>query len=109
MPSGFPYGGAMDKLAASGTWLYDSSVPRRIQIWARRAEEAASRYVEDLSGAATSSEGFVIDDKSPIPATQDGYVYYVGATAGGEFPSVEAAKAWADAQPWGPVVWEDAE
>jgi hypothetical protein len=35
----------------------------------------------------------------------DGFVYYVGATSGGEFHSVEEAMRWADAQPWGPVNW----
>jgi len=51
--------------------------------------------------------GFHIDfdETTPVPVTADGCVYYVGATSGGEFLSIDDAIAWADKQAWGPVTW----
>jgi len=84
------------KTVATGTWFYDGVVPHRIEIYARPAEFAGSRYDDDEQ----------LDEKSPIPETPDGCVYYVGATSGGEFRSLADAMAWAEVQPWGPVKWD---
>jgi hypothetical protein len=35
------------KIAATGIWLYDGSVPQRIEIVAKPARFASSRYDED--------------------------------------------------------------
>jgi len=86
-------------VVAVGTWLYDGKVPRKIELLARPAREAGSRWIETETGQ------FVIDESAPVPATADGFVYYVGATSGGEFLSIEDAISWADRQPWGPVKW----
>ncbi len=83
-------------VAVTGTMLYDGIVPRRIDIFARRAEFAASRYNDDEE----------VDHSAPIPQTPDGFVYYVDDTAGGEFLTIADAMAWADSQPWGPVKWK---
>jgi hypothetical protein len=83
------------RIAATGLWLYDGAVSRRIDICARPAQYAASRYNDDDE----------VDESTPIPRTPDGQVYYVGTTAGGEFLTLAQAMAWADAQPWGPVKW----
>lgn len=87
-------------VVAVGTWLYDGSVPRKIELLARAAEFACSRWIEDQQTGQ-----FVIDESTPVPQTDDGLLYYVGATSGGEFLSIADAMAWADRQPWGPVEW----
>jgi hypothetical protein len=87
------------KTVAIGTWLYDGHVPHEIQLFARPVEFAGSRYIENETGQ------FILDESAPVPVTADGSVYYIGATSGGEFLSVEEAIAWADQQRWGPVKW----
>jgi hypothetical protein len=85
---------------AVGTWMYDGTVPHEIQLLARCAKFATSRWVEDQQTGQ-----FVIDQSTAVPVTSDGLVYYVSATQGGEFLSLAEAVAWADRQPWGPVKW----
>jgi hypothetical protein len=87
-------------VVAIGTWLYDGEVPRKIELLSRPAAEAGSRWIED-----EQTGEFIIDESAPVPVTADGLVYYVGATSGGEFLSIDEAIAWADRQPWGPVEW----
>ena len=87
-------------MVAVGTWFYDGKVPRTIELLARPAALASSRWIED-----EETGEFVVDANAPIPETADGLVYYVGATSSGEFLSVADAVAWADQQPWGPVQW----
>lgn len=87
-------------VVAIGTWLYDGTVPRRIELLSKPATMASSRWIEDRQ-----SGEFMIDETAPVPQTQDGLLYQVGATGGGEFFSVAEAIAWADKQPWGPVEW----
>ena len=82
------------KLVISGIWLYDGSLPRRIDIYALPAEFAGSRYDEDDK----------LDPNTPIPQAPDGNVYRT--TCGGERPTLHEIMAWADAQPWGPVSWD---
>ena len=87
-------------VVGTGIWMYGESVPTQIELLAQPVADASSRYVvHDETG------DFAIDERTPIPNTPDGYVYYVGATQGGEFLSIEDAIAWADRQPWGPVDW----
>jgi len=90
----------LGKTIAIGIWLYDGKVPHEIELRARLATLAGSRWIEDVQTGE-----FIIDEGSPVPATADGLVYYVGETSGGEFLSVAEALAWADRQPWGPVQW----
>jgi hypothetical protein len=87
-------------VVGTGIWLYGGSVPTQINLLARPVADASSRYVVD-----EETGDFVIDERTPIPETADGYVYYVGGTQGGEFLSIEDAIAWADRQAWGPVKW----
>jgi hypothetical protein len=79
---------------------HDGSVPRKIELLARPAEFSVSRWIED-----DQTGDFVLDESTPVPQTDDGLVYSIGATSGGEFPSIADAIAWADQQPWGPVKW----
>jgi hypothetical protein len=87
------------KVVAVGTYLYAGTSLKRIELLCRPAERANSRWIEDAAG------DFVLDQAAPIPSTPDGLVYYVGATSGGEFVTLAAAMAWADAQPWAPIEW----
>ena len=84
------------RTVARGIWLYDGTVPRMIEIYARPAKFAWSRFNDDDE----------IDETTPIPDTPDGLVYYVGTTSGGDFHTLTDAKRCADAQLWGPVKWE---
>jgi hypothetical protein len=81
-------------VVAIGTWLYDDQVAREIEVLARPAKWASSRWVEDDRGE------LVLDEDAPIPETADGQVYYVGTTGGGVFPTADAAMGWADEQSW---------
>ena len=80
------------KIVATGTWLYDRTVPKRITIYAKAARFASSRYDDDDQ----------LDESRPIPETPDGLVYRCDLT-GGSHLTLDDAKAWADKQPWGPV------
>jgi hypothetical protein len=80
---------------ATGTWLYDKSVPMEIAIWAKPAHLASSRFDEDDN----------LIEGSPIPETKDGFLYSCWPCRFGEYLTVEEAKAAADAEPWGPIKW----
>jgi hypothetical protein len=73
------------------TWIYAASVPMHIELLALPVAGASSRGVEDSENGV-----LVIDEDLPIPDTEDGRVYYIGATSGGEFMSIADAIAWAD-------------
>ena len=87
----------MRRTVASGVWRYDGTIPRPVEITAKPVAEACSRY----------DDGEQLVHGRPTPQTPDGYLYEVGSTTGGEFTSLAEAKAWADAQAWGPVDWND--
>ncbi|MEW6435540.1 MAG: hypothetical protein AB1508_00050 [Pseudomonadota bacterium] len=80
----------------SGIWFYDGIVPRPITIWAKPASDSSTRYDDDDQ----------LDPARPIPVTKDGFLY-CSVPGHGEFLTVEEAKANADAQPWGPVKWDE--
>ncbi len=79
---------------ATGTWLYDRTIPMELVVWAKPAHLASSRFDED--------DHFV--ETNPIPETKDGFLYFYWP--GGEHMSIEEAKAAADAEPWGPIKWD---
>jgi hypothetical protein len=81
---------------ATGTWLYDRTVLRPISILRKPASMAYSRFDEVMDQ---------IDENRPIPETKDGFLYFCSLGKSGEHFTAEDAKAWADAQPWGPVTW----
>ena len=88
---------AETETVANGTWLYDRQVPRPISIMRKSARWAYSRY--DWKTDQT-------DESRPIPETKDGFLYFCSEGKSGEHLAVEDAKAWADAQLWGPVKWD---
>ena len=88
------------KAVARGIWYYDGSVPQRIEVYRKEARLASSRFNRDTDDEPT------IDESRSIPPTKDGYLYYCLLGSSGEHLSVEEVKAWADAQPWGPVEWD---
>jgi len=85
-----------NKVVATGTWLYDRTVPTRISVYAKPARFASSRYDDDEQ----------LDETRPVPETQDGYLYFVSPGRSGEHLTIAEAKEWADIQPWGPVKWD---
>jgi hypothetical protein len=89
-----------ENVVATGTWYYDGSVPRRIEVYKKEARFASSRFNRDTDDEPT------IDESQPIPVTIDGYLYYCLFGSSDEHLSVDEVKAWADAQPWGPVKWD---
>jgi len=80
---------------ATGTWLYDRTVPMPVAIWAKPASQASSRYDEDDE----------LDENKPIPDTRDGFLYTCWPFNGGEYLTADEAKKAADKTPWGPVIW----
>jgi hypothetical protein len=85
------------KIVATGTWFYGETIPTRIEIYAKPAEFAYSQFDEDED----------LNETAPVPVTLDGFVYQASLGNCGEHQTLAEAKAWADAQPWGPVKWDD--
>jgi hypothetical protein len=81
---------------ATGTWLYDRTVPMGLVVWAKPAHLARSRFDED---------DHLIETR-PIPETKDGFLYFYWPGRSGEYMTVGEAKAAADAEPWGPIQWD---
>ena len=80
---------------ATGTWLYDRSVPMKIEVWAKPARFAGARF---------DGDDHLIESR-PIPETKDGFLYFL-LPRSGEYLTIEEAKAAADAKPWGPIKWD---
>ena len=83
-------------ILASGIWLYDGIVPMRIAVYRTPARYAATRYDDDDQ----------LDESRPNPETKDGFLYFCSPGKSGEYLTIDEAKAWTDAQPWGPVKWD---
>jgi hypothetical protein len=66
----------------------------KLVVWAKPARLASSRFDGDDN----------LVESSPIPETKDGFLY--SYWPGGEYMTIEEAKAAADAEPWGPVKWD---
>jgi hypothetical protein len=81
---------------ATGTWLYDRTVPMELIVWAKPAHLASSRFDEDEH----------LIETSPIPETKDGFLYFYWPGGFREHMTIEEAKANADAEPWGPIKWK---
>jgi len=47
-----------------------------------------------------------INESRPVPETKDGFLYFCSLGKSGGHLCVDDAKAWANAQPWGPVSWD---
>ena len=85
-----------DKAVAVGTWFYNGVSPQRIEIRAKPARFASSRYDDDDR----------LDESRPIPDTKDGFLYYCWPGGSSDHMTIEDVKVWANAQPWGPVTWD---
>jgi hypothetical protein len=81
---------------ATGHWLYDGIIPKPIELWAKPASESSTRYNDDEE----------LDESRPIPESNDGFLYCTDA-GHPEFGTIDEAKAYADALPWGPITWGD--
>jgi len=97
-----------ERIVSEGVWLYNGTVPITITALARPARLAGSRFkeAEENPRIPETPMGFVLDHSTPIPDTPDGFVYYLSLGSGAEFRTLDEAKKWADAQPWGPVTWK---
>jgi hypothetical protein len=99
-----------ERIVARGVWLYDGKVPHEIEARSRPAKLAGSRVkeveAEENPPVPDTRDGYFLDRNAPIPETPDGFVYYLSLAGGGEFRTLDAAKKWADSQPWGPVTWK---
>lgn len=82
-------------VVASGTWLYDGTIPKRTFIIVRNYDVWWSTYEAD---------GLLEEGEVPADPGPDGLYYYVSGT--GPFATVEEAKRWTD-QAWGPVDWDE--
>jgi hypothetical protein len=83
------------QIVATGTWLYAGTIARKVEVFSVPAMYSSTRYDEDDH----------LVEARPIPQTADGSVYKT--SCGGEEKSLEAIMKWADAQPWGPVKWDN--
>jgi hypothetical protein len=84
------------RVVARGTWLYDGSIPHKVEIHQKPAKFACSRFDEDDE----------LVESAPVPVTPDGFVYQCWPW-GAEGRTLEEAKKLADGNPWGPVVWDE--
>ena len=71
------------KTVATGIWLYDKTIPRKIELTSRPAKFSSTRFDEDDQ----------LDEARPVPSTPDGNVYHIG-TFSREFHTIEEAMNW---------------
>lgn len=96
--TGVQYGRRLEeyeRIVATGTWLYDKTIPMKIKIYSSPAKYSCTRYNDEEE----------LDESLSIPVTPDGLIYKI-FPGWGEEHTLEKAKAWADGQPWGPCVWD---
>ncbi len=79
-----------------GEFLYAGVIPTKITI-------VGHNY--DLYYAMAQEDGYLEPNEEPTPLGQDGLLYRIEPSQSGLFQTMDAAKAWADEQPWGPVRW----
>lgn len=94
------------KIVATGVWLYDGSLPRTVEIQASNYDYTYEEALEEYEDAlAVGQEDEVRKPEAPRSLGPDGWLYKVDGWGGGLFESLDAAMAWANARPWGPVTW----
>ncbi len=84
-----------------GSWLYAGSAPSRVEILGRSY---------DRQYAMAEADEQLEPGETPTPLGPEGLLYsvrYSGNAEDGLFQTIQEAKGWADAQPWGPVTWDD--
>lgn len=87
-----------------GVWFYDGAVGRRTHIVARNYDREHACEVDAHGDVLTDYEDALEGIPAPRQMGPDGVLYSV--ENGPQFDTIEEAKAWADAQPWGPVTWD---
>ena len=62
------------RVAAKGVWLYNRTIPHTIEIYARPAKFAGSRFKEpdETTPEPDTHDGFVLDENARMPDTPDG-------------------------------------
>jgi hypothetical protein len=91
--------------AATGTWLYDGSVPHRVEILACNYDRIHAGYLEEMEHVL-QDHGYEMDlPGPPRPLGPDGVLYHVWSSP--DFDTIAEAKAWAETQPCGPITWDE--
>ena len=83
------------ELILVGWFLYDGTVPTRVEIIARNY---------DVDYHLNAANVVLEPRERPASLGLDGRLYYFKGNLE-PHPTLEAAQAWADRQPWGPVDW----
>jgi hypothetical protein len=92
--------------ALAGVWLYDGSVPQRVEILACNYDRLHECYLEEMEHVRID-HGYEIESPGPPrPLGPDGVLYHVWSSP--DFDTIAEAKAWAEAQPYGPIKWDNA-
>ena len=81
-------------IVASGTWLYDGSIPRRTSVIARNY---------DVKWSMHEADGLREQGELPQQPGPEGLYYYVSGS--GPFATIAEAKQWTE-DAWGPVKWD---
>jgi hypothetical protein len=90
---------------AWGTWLYGGTAPMRVAVAASTVDRVHWWALEEIEHVRSSHGTELEPLGAPRPMGPDGVMYHIQNTASPDFDTIEEAKAWADAQPWGPVRW----
>jgi len=83
------------ELVLVGWFLYDGAVPTRVEIVARNY---------DVYYQVNDDDDLLERRDQAVPLGTDGRLYYFKGNLQ-PHRTLEAAQAWADRQPWGPVDW----
>jgi len=94
------------KLCASGFWLYDGVVRHDVRIVSSNYDRRFENALELWNEYGGSGDIYDKPPEGPEPVGASGWLFEVEPYSSKAFPSLEDAKAWIDAQPWGPVTWE---
>jgi hypothetical protein len=88
-----------------GDWLYQGVSAQRVSIFRSRTDLRYEMLVDD----ALYDGDQILEGQSPTPPGPDGWLYYVKEADSGPQQSLDEAKAWVEAQPWGAVKWDGGE
>lgn len=86
-----------------GTFLYGGASQRRVEIVACNYDRVHAMRVDEALHVGDSLD----DLPAPRPMGPDGVLFHVRGTSCPDCETVGQAKAWAEAQPWAPVVWDE--
>jgi len=89
----------------AGTWLYDGTVRQRVVISACNFDREHFWALDEVEHVRDAHDHELAPPGPPRPLGPDGVLYHVESSP--DFETIAEAKAWADAQTWGPVEWDE--